>query len=267
MRIVTLYSILLLLLISGCKSRKYIFRDTHDLPGSTSLLEEKLAERNLRDTTVILKNIKIRYSSDQNTTTLYGAIKMIKDTVMIVSLRAPLGIEMARILMRPHEIQILNRQRNTHMVTGYHFLKNQYHLDVNFKLLYQILLGNFPEDYQYFKTPKPKLYKRDEQKGIYVGHYYPVSNHPYKLIAWIEGGIFKPRLLTFYEKRNISKFDILFKEYIPAADSYIPEKIQIKGGDEAQSYTIDILYRDIELSPDKQVNFHVPSKFKTLHVR
>lgn len=260
------------IVLFGCKS-KMMITETSDtiseaLENPVSVKNE-IVSNNINDTTVTLKNFKINYTSDKVSHNLYGAAKLIQDSAIVVSLRAPLGIEISRVLFLPEEVFVLDRKGNRYLEGDYSYLKDRFDLDLNFNLVYSLLIGNFPTEYKYFKKRKPlnSDYSDKTQDSLYVGDFYHSDEENYKFQFWVHSSLIRPELYIFYKKRNFRDFSVQYFDYNEYSKFYLPGKLRIKGGANKEGYKIEIDYRKIELSSDKQINFDVPSKYKKIHLK
>ena len=260
------------IILFGCKS-KMMITDVSD--NNTEALENpvffknEIVRNNVTDTTVTLKNFKINYSSANANHKLYGAAKLIQDSAILVSLRAPLGIEISRVLLLPHEVLVLDRQGNRYLVGDYSYLKNRFSLDLNFNLVYSLLVGNFPSDYKFFRRRKPfnSNVSSKPKDSLYVGDFFPSLKENYKFQLWVHSKLIRPERFIFYKKRNFKDFSVQYFDYLQYSKYYLPGSMIIKGGSNKTEYEIEIDYRKIELSSDKQINFDVPSKFKKIQLK
>lgn len=229
-------------------------------------IKKALIQGNLSDTTLVLRNLKIKYDSPENKTTLYGAIKFIKDTALLFSLRAPLGIELSRALLINNQVQVLDRKNKKYLKGNYSYLKNQIHLDLNFNLVYNLLLGNFPNGYQ--SLPKysriaPELHSDTTvENRNFIGTFCAPGKDPYKMQCWMDRRLNRPAKMIFYKKRNIPEFSIEFRDYIKEAAYYVPQKLIIQRLSSTQSYRITLDYKNIEITSNTSLNFPIPSTYK-----
>jgi len=257
----------------GCKSQKLLTERTPSeqksfIQNNINLVKRKISGYNTTDTTVILKNFKINYKSPRRSANLYGAAKIVKDSLILVSLRAPLGIEMSRVLLKPEKIAMLNRKNDKYLIGDYSYFKNQFNLDLNFDLIHSLLLANFPKNYQLLTKNGQIVSQTSYQSdSLFVGNYHlPASNH-YKFSLWLHPEIFKPKSFIFYKERNIEDFTINYDNYASHSKFYLPGQIKINSGNSPNKYVIKLNYRTIELSSDSTVQFQIPSKYKKVFIK
>ncbi len=271
----TLYIGLLLLVFTlfGCKSQKFFTERSHSdqkdlIENNVQVIKSKITRNNTTDTTVVLKNFRINYKSPRKSAKLYGAAKIVHDSVILVSIRAPLGIEISRVLLKPENISMLDRKNNKYIVGDYSYFKEQFNLDLNFNLIHSLLLANFPGDYQLLtkngEIVRPSSYASD---SLFVGNYYLPGANRYKFSLWLHPEIFKPKTFIFYKERNIEDFTITYSDFASHSTFYLPGRISVSSGSSSEAYSIKLYYRTLELSSDTAIKFQVPSKYKKVFIQ
>ncbi|MGM0497177.1 MAG: DUF4292 domain-containing protein [Bacteroidota bacterium] len=267
------FSLFLLgIIFFGCKSQKILTEKSDHIDETLEnhdMIKKGIINKNISDTTVILKNFKVKYSSEKASHNLYGSAKLVQDTAILVSLRAPLGIEISRVLFRPEEVLVLDRKGNRYLVGDYSYLEERFNMNLNFNLVYSLMIGNFPDEYQFLERRdniKPE-FSNVAQDSLYVGEFHQPAGKNYKFQLWIHSSLIRPELFIFYEERNFKNFSVQYFDYNEHSEYYLPGKLQIDGGQEKESYKIDIEYRNGELSSDKRIHFDVPSKFEKIDLR
>lgn len=257
----------------GCKSQKLFTERTPSeqkqlIQNNIRSISSKISGNNTTDTTVVLKNFKINYNSSRRSASFYGAAKIIHDSVILVSLRAPLGIEISRVLLQPDKVSVLDRKNNKHLVGDYTYFKNRFNLDLNFNLIHSLLLANFPTGYQLL-TQQGDIVRESAAKSdsLFVGNYYTPNRNQYKFSLWLHPKLFKPETFIFYKERNIEDFNIKYSNYTSYSRFYLPGQVSINSGSSHENYSINLDYRSVELTSDTAVHFQVPSKYKTVVIK
>lgn len=89
---------------------------------------------------------KIRYNNGSKNLSLNANIRMKKDSVIWVSLSAFLGIEVARGLITPDSMVLINRIDQDYEVMDYKELSKKFNFDIDYNLIQAMLLGNMPRE-------------------------------------------------------------------------------------------------------------------------
>ena len=260
-----------LVFISGCKTKKIITKEEkRDLPTDPVQLGKLVIDNNSRFNVLTLSNFKVKYTEKGKTTTFYGASKLIKDSLILVSLRAPLGIEMSRILLTPDSVKMLNRTSKNAVFSDYSYLSDIVHFQVTFDIVESILSGNLPSDY--IAMPRSlfgDIQRKDTVRtGRFIGRYFnKTQNNDLKYEAWVDPTLLKPAYMKFYRRRNFKLFDVSLTGYMKSGTNYYPGEIHINhNSTNGIPVTIRIMINKIEENSDNDINFSVPSRYKIIRL-
>jgi len=89
-------------------------------------------------------------------------LRMRRDSIIWMSISPALGIEVARVLISPDSVKVLNRINGTYFKGGFGYLSELLQADLNFKMLQSILLGHA---YLHYTVDK---YILDRENGEFV---------------------------------------------------------------------------------------------------
>jgi hypothetical protein len=80
--------------------------------------------------------------SSKETYSLTGNIRMIRDSVIWISVSPGLGIEAVRLYITQDSVFFMNRLNNEYAATTFGFFNTQYQVDLDFNMLQSLLTGN-----------------------------------------------------------------------------------------------------------------------------
>lgn len=97
-----------------------------------------------------------------NETSFSISLRMLKDSVIWISASPLLGIEVARVMITPDSVKVLDRLHGKYQSTSFEYINKLLQMKVNFESVQALLLGNF------------FAYKRSENKfnSVYVEDKY-----------------------------------------------------------------------------------------------
>lgn len=101
-----------------------------------------LSEKNTYST-LHYKKININVESPSEKQTLYGDLKIRKDSLILISLRAGIGLEIARVALLQDSVFIINRVKKEYIKTDYQFIEALYGMKLNFVAIQNLLSGSF----------------------------------------------------------------------------------------------------------------------------
>jgi len=142
--------LMMVLTISACKSRKVVVAppvakiDTVNTRKTENLL--LLKNNNLSYITLSLKG-KAQLNMNGADNNVSVNIRMLKDRKIWMRITAIAGIEVARVLVTPDSIQVINRLHGVVLQKPFNYIHTYANKEVNFKLLQELLSGNAPQDF------------------------------------------------------------------------------------------------------------------------
>ena len=130
--------------------------------------KNKLEVQNL-DFEYLNSRAKVRYDDGSKRVNLNANIRVKKDSIIWVSLSPVFGIEVARGIITPDSLVLVNRIDQEYEVHNYTSLSKRFNFNIDFELIQSMLLGNMPEGI----ATEDKLRKQKDQLLIkqLIGHY------------------------------------------------------------------------------------------------
>jgi hypothetical protein len=263
MKIKVIIPIALLFFFSYCGPQSKLIKPSPDLPETTTGLYNTTVKNNIPFKNLVIKNIKINYQTSNNNTTLYGAAKLKKDSLILLSLRSPLGIELSRILYSRDSIKMLDRRNKTAYFTDYKHLSDIVPFDLNFQVLQTIFTGNVPVSYKNTGMPEPGFVRDTLKNEIYMGTFRaPGNGNKMDFYSWIYTNPVKPSYLVFYREDKNDKFTLQFREYEPNDNYYLPNNVMVTFSQYNHTSTIKLNLKGIQRNDSPSIRLDVPSSYK-----
>ena len=254
-----------LFIFSFCGTRKQLLTTSPDLPRSTERLYSYVIKRNNDFQSLSIRNIRINFSTPDNTTRLYGSLKMIPDSAILVSLRTPLGVEVSRLLYTEDSVTMLDRRNKRAYFTDYKNLAEIAPLDFNFRLLQALFTGNVPDKYRNTRMPEPEFVRDTLRNEVYLGTFNAPSGKNYmNFYGWIYKDLAKPSYLVFYKNSDSGKFNVDYQDYQKIEEQIFPEQVKVMFDQYNQAHELSLKLNGISLNEYSDVQIDVPSSYKTI---
>lgn len=107
-----------------------------------TLVESNVEMETISYNSLDIKQIGISVKNDEQTTNLYGSLKIKKDEFIWLSVSLPpFGIEVARMLITPDSVKVLDQINKEFLVTDFSYLSKTIGFPLNFKVLQNVLSG------------------------------------------------------------------------------------------------------------------------------
>lgn len=241
----------LLLLNSGCSSTRRA--------GSAELRERspEYLMRQLAANQVKAEWMEARAKIDYDDGSLaIGAtatIRLRRDSVLWVVVRK-LGFEVARALVRPDSVFVLDRLNNEYYAKDLNYITQEYQLPADFQILQAIVLGNpvffMNKGFQVELSPTGE-YHLFGQRDAMENHY------------WMSGSPMHLQRMVFDDRELQRRLQLQLAEYGQTAED---EKFSYLRNLELNSRNtgkvqIDIRFSQVEFNVPKNIKFEVPERY------
>ena len=272
-RIISLLFISIIILATGCKSRRALVKAPLKEYGVDYLLE-RMTENQLRFNTISMKaSISARLNNSKDVTNLSGTIRIIRDSIIWISLSPGLGIEVARVYITQDSLQFMDRINGQYFASSLSFFNDNYQVDLDFNMLQGLLLGNDFNCYEYTKF-----------KAGYDGNNYKLSaNDRQKQKKYIRNSEDARRVLVQTTLLNPDNFKIesvqlkvlqnqnrklqaTYSGFTKVEDQVVPsrEVFELNLQESGKSNLkpgITINFSKIELDKEVKTPFSIPDKY------
>lgn len=275
LKIKNIVAIFLLLLIVGafssCSTRRRIFKAPIKKEGAKYLFSQ-LKDHELRFETFSSK-FSVHYAQGNKKISFNGHIRIQKDSTIWVSISPILGIEMARIMITPDSVKVINRANKTYYEENFNFVTDYLNSAMDFDMMQAFLMGNdftFYEkgnwktslDGNYYKLVtanrrKLKKYVENSEK-INI----PIQN------TWLDPFTFKIMKVMVKEinRQHSKKLTATYDNFFVVDQQMMPLHIEfeIKAEDKMNIY---IDYSRVALDKELRFPFGISSKYKKISLK
>jgi len=245
--------------VSACKPKKEIVvapptqseSKTDNTKAETLTL---LNSKQLKFNTLSLKaKASLDIGGDANDVTMNFKMKD-KETIW-VSVTALGGLaEVARALITPDSIKIMNRLKNEYLKKPFSYIYNFTNKQVNFNTLQAVLTGNAMGE---FLTPQSDL-KLENGAWIVSGSKEDLD---YKLLF---NTLLKVAETNLNDVKNGQALKVTYSDYQKLNESLFPGSLQIKTLSKAKKINIDLQFVKIDGNVPVDFPFNVPKRFSVI---
>ncbi|MBB6239202.1 hypothetical protein HDC90_003849 [Pedobacter sp. AK013] len=242
--------------VSACKPKKEIVvappaKTETKTDNSKAEALALLNSKQLKFNTLSLKaKATLDIAGDANDVTMNFKMKD-KETIW-VSVTALGGMaEVARALITPDSIKIMNRMRSEYLKKPFNYIYNFTNKQVNFNTLQAILTGNAMGE---FLTPESDV---KQENGVWVVS-GSKSELDYKLLF---NTLFKVSETNLNDAKNGQALKVTYTDYQKLNESLFPSALQIKTLSKAKKINIDLQFVKIDGNVPVDFPFNVPKRF------
>jgi Domain of unknown function (DUF4292) len=242
--------------VSACKPKKEIVvapptKAETKTDNSKAEALTLLNSRQLKFNTLSLKaKATLDIAGDANDVTMNFKMKD-KETIW-VSITALGGMaEVARALITPDSIKIMNRMKSEYLKKPFSYIYNFTNKQVNFSTLQAILTGNVMGEFLNAESDVK------QENGVWVVS-GSKSELDYKLLF---NTLFKVSETNLNDVRNGQALKVTYSDYQKLNESLFPSALQINTLSKAKKINIDLQFVKIEGNVPVDFPFNVPKRF------
>lgn len=280
--------LILILFIStlfACSSSVDFVRNEKRLKLSNREIAKTVINNSIKFNTIKVRKLKVVLYSNGKKESYKGSARLISDSVIWMSFKAPLGIEIVRVRMTKKSISIMDYFHKQYSISSYDILSNKIGTKVNFDLVQSFLIAklmNYEQainhsvvhklkynknrysnyhvlslmtDNKYIRKKKrfinsnkvPKSNKRSFNQEVFI---YPVTFNIHKVF-----------ITDIYKNWNIN---IRYDNYKKYNEKLFPSIINLNFKSKKSTIKCNIKYSGVQFQNSLAVPFKIPKKYKRI---
>ncbi|MCL2511689.1 MAG: DUF4292 domain-containing protein, partial [Bacteroidales bacterium] len=264
------------LFFSACRTQRKVIKVPLKEYGADFLLE-KMGESKFHFETLSMKaTIAASSSTSKESFNLTGTIRMIRDSVIWISVSPGLGIEAARLYITQDSVFFMNRLNNEYAVSTFGFFNTQYQVDLDFNILQSLITGN---DFDYYESTKFKAsydggrYKLTAQDRRKQKKYVRSNSDTRRVLiqdTWLNAENFKIESMNIKALENQQRrLQVDYSNFGKVEGQLFPQRLSFEifmqetGGKNHKS-SINVSFSKIELNKEVSIPFTIPEKYKKM---
>lgn len=255
--------ILTLIILAGCKG-----------PGILSpkraprLSTEKVLQR-IEENQPEYQWMSARFSGNANwegrSQNISGTLRIQKDQAIFVSIAPLLGIEVARALVTPDSVKIVNRLESTYYLGNINILNRMFNTDVDFYMLQALFMGN---DFPHFRNDQFTLMLEEEILRLHAARRMRNggTGNPINQAIILEPEHLRIRSNTILDENSGRALRADYKNWENVEGRWIPTELEIQFSDERNISNLEMKYNRITLNEPQRMQFSVPSRYTPIYL-
>jgi hypothetical protein len=266
-RIHVLIILVLFSTLFSCKtSRRTVIKEPIKEYGADYLFD-KLKENELKFTWFSAK-YSLDLVIDKKKTSFNGQLRMLKDSIIWVTMSPALGIEMARILVTNDSVKFINRINKTYFEGDYDAANRLLDSNIDFDVLQSILLGNdltFYDDGKFRATYDSKEYHLVTAGRSKLKKYVKTQADEERIYIqniYLDPESFKITKMKIKEiKKENNKLDAYYSDFQKIGEQLFPHQIVYEINAE-KPVVVELNYSRIEIDEEQDFPFKISSKYE-----
>lgn len=255
-----------------------------DVPLTTeNRLLKNIEDHKPEYTTLFAKRIDGSLRNEKEKSSFKASLKIHRDNFIQISVTAPLGIEVARILLTPDSVKIVDTYHKKYFLSDYDYFCDLLEMKVNFDYVQDILTNTFVH-FDFSSVPGTRRYKMDrldegyelstiEEKalGRRLKKLYK-KRRPNKNVMLIQqktlvdASCFRPLHFSLEDVEEGIGVRVGYEGFKDFSGKYFPTKILFELFDGERRTHLDLQFQKIEFDVPVESNIRILPKYKKMEL-
>ncbi|MEG0795041.1 MAG: DUF4292 domain-containing protein [Odoribacter sp.] len=284
MKISYVFLLVISLFLFSCRSVKQV-TEKKEVPFITeNKLLKNIESNKLAYKTLYAKRIDLSLSGKKVSGSFKSSLKIVRDSFIQISVTAPLGIEVARILLTVDSIKFIDLFHKKYFLTDYNYFYNKFDAHIGFDCIQKILTNTFFNFESCSGLEKAKKYKLDRTDNGYelstleekelsrkIKKLYKKKkkNKEYVLILQkilIDPQTFRPLTMSIENMDEETGVGVRYDDYKDFSGRNFPEKIVFKLFTDEDETSLEFKFLRLEFDVPVESNFKILPKYKRMQL-
>jgi hypothetical protein len=249
-------------------------------PISDAKLYSELVDSSLEYESLYIKRFTASFSMDGISKSFKGAIKIQKDSLIWIDISATVGIPVARLLISPDSVKMINRLKKNYFVDDLGFFSEKLNVDLDFYSFQSILTNSI---FRIDNEEKEKAFIRSFNGKIVDNKYVFISEKSRKMDRKLKKDKLRKLNNSSYQRIDIDPLllritDVLVKEFDESREMSLkyrdftiienqnfPERLVFKVKDPKHLLSCNIKFNKLTFSEDLKFSFKIPEKYERIY--
>lgn len=266
--------LLLLLLFTttfiGCKLDRKLIKEPIK-PKEDGLV---YAFDNLKQNEVAFETLNIRFSAsitiNKKTNNFNGQIRILKDSIIWMSITPALGIELARVYITPDTIKLINRLDSEYFTGTFDFLNSMFKTSIDYDILQAYLIGN---DFSYYENNKFKITVNNMQYLLSTVGRHKLRKAERENIdknkvmlqnIWLDPRTYKITKMMLKELEENKRLESSYLEFNIFNNQLFPTNISIDICSQNDKIKLNLNYSKVTIDENINFPFTIPAKYQNI---
>ncbi len=243
----------LVLLLSGCKSRKTA---TPEDLASAKIIESHYDTH--FDFETLAAKLKVRYKDEHTSQGVSVSLRMEKDKTIWMS-ASILGISLAKAKITPDHVQYYEKIDGTYFDGDFKLLSDLLGTELDFEQVQALLLGQPLFDltkggYSAIAGQQNYLIVPKKQRDLF------------NLFFYLDAQRFTMQQQRLEQKDRDRELTVSYGDYQAQEVGILPEKVSVRAKENDKITEIDLEYRNVEVNKEVSFPFEIPSGYKEIEL-
>ena len=256
---------LITIIFDSCRTKEKLTTKVEVESINEDMFVDNIIRNQLDFNTLLFKRVAVEVNENGKAMSARANIFIKNNEEIIISIIPLLGIEMARVLIQPEKIVIIDRFNKEVYNTNFGYVKRRFHFDLDFNLLQSVFtnrLFSYPDG----NPSKVKNYEVQQNNGIYTfvsrtGRGNLINNNPFVQRIDIVPDNYKISRNIISNQSTNSRFDVRYDNFSDLNNKKFPYSITMSGQNGNERYGLTLKFSNIEVNESGLILFNIPEGY------
>lgn len=268
--------------MASCRSVKQVVVKKEIPAISENKLLKNIESNELEYNTLFAKRLDVSLTEGKGSNSFKASLKIQRDSFIQVSVTAPLGIEVARVLLTKDSIKFVDIFHKKYFLSGYDYFYDKFDAYISYDCIQKILTNTFFNFEDCGGLGKNKKYKLDRVEAGYelstveekalsrkIKKLYKKrrKNKDFVLILQkilIDPQIFRPLSMSVEDVEEDTGVSVNYGNFENFSGKVFPEKITFDLFSDHNKTSLELKFQKIEFDVPVESNLRISSKYKRI---
>ncbi len=202
---------------------------------------------------------------DNSSYNISGNIRIRKDSAIFVSVSPLLGIEMARILITPEKVGIINRLEGTYFEGDMAYVNSILNTQLDFHMLQSMLVGN---DFEHFNRDNFRASTVEDRLLLQDTERYPLTGsamgQSFQQNLWLHPDTHRITENLLYDPNTLRSMRTRYGSFKQVNGQDVPGELWVTLAEPGARAEISIRYTRTSIDEPASMHFSVPDRYRRL---
>ncbi len=257
------FIIILLIGLAGCKSPGIL------APERTPVISADRVIRGIEQNQPEFEWMSTRFSGnvvwENSSQNISGSMRIQRDKAIYVSIAPILGIEVARALITPDSVKIVNRLESSYYLGDISLLNRMFNTDIDFYMLQALFMGN---DFPHFRNDQFSLRQEGELLRLHAARRMRNGGvgSPINQAIMVEPEHMRIRTNIILEENSGRALRADYKGWENVSGRWIPSELAIMFSDDVSVSNLNMNYNRTTLNEPQRMQFNIPARYTPIYL-
>lgn len=263
---ILLICVIIISLVSSCKSKKGLFGGKSENLAMNAFLDS--CNTHKLDFETFSSKIRVSFDNGKKSQTVGGNLKILKDSLIWISISPGMGIELARMVISKDSVKLLDRLNKRYFVGDFTFLEAKSGVEIDFATIHSILTNGvfiypqnagigFRDDFTLKMDTNKFVLENDKEsdrmKQLSIQSVYDVVP-----------GTYRPDRIKIRQLAENKGIDLKYSDFTDKSGFNIAEDIDLVMRKNEKEVKLSIKYLKYNFNKTASFNFKIPKGYSEL---